>query len=267
VRRSGRRVVLGDVSWLDGPWGDTDVIGPGWVSREVARLGGVIGSGQDAGLLPSLSVLAGSRFDPARLRPQVVDFYQHTAAWRMDAQARWSPLAWPFGWLVTGLFARRLDQLSLPLRRTDLADGMTSTVVSATTPAGTHLGSAWLRTSRTSGATIYSGWYSTVTLPGRDQPSVRVVFPLPNGNLTVFLRPSLAANGSLRLDSPPGRFGDDGAYLVVRDPGGDHAWVRKVPVTEQFRVYVDREGVLRTDHDLRFNRTPVVQLNYKITRR
>jgi hypothetical protein len=41
------------------------------------------------------------------------------------------------------------------------------------------LGAAWLRTLRRTGKTIYSGWYGAAALPGRDQPSVRVVFPLP----------------------------------------------------------------------------------------
>jgi hypothetical protein len=109
----------------------------------------------------------------------------------------------------------------------------------------------WLRTLRSTGETVYSGWYGTTTLPDRSQPSVRVVFPLPNGSVTVFLRPEVTNGGGLRLVSPLEPFGGDGAYLVVRDSPGASAWARRVPIVERFDLYVDDEGVLRTNHSLR----------------
>jgi hypothetical protein len=96
---------------------------------------------------------------------------------------------------------------------------------------------------------------------------VRVVFPLPNGSVTVFLRPELTTGGNLCLISPLGRFGDDGAYLIVRDDDGYSAWVRRIPLNERFDVFVDDEGVLRTDHDLRLWRLPVIWLHYRLDRR
>ena len=268
VRATGRRVDLTEHLWLDGPTGDPRLIGDHWVTREAARLGGQrIPRGDGAGLLASMQALAGDGFDPGRLRPEIVDFYEHTADWRLELWSQWSAAAWPFGWALSLLFARRLQQLTLPLRPLDVSRGIDSQVVCVADDSGAVLGAAWLRTLRRTGKTIYSGWYGAAALPGRDQPSVRVVFPLPNGSVTVLLRPEPTGDGNLRLVSPLGRFGDDGAYLVVRDHTTTAAWVRRAPLAERFDVYLDPEGVLRCDHDVRLWRIPVIQLHYRLDRR
>src|SRR5262249_47865087 len=154
------------------------------LSREARRLGGEIREG--GGLLGSLEVLACPGFDPKQLARSVRDFYQQTSDWRLDVWSHWCPAAWPFGWLLTAIFARRLSQLNLPLRTLDLAHGMDSRVQSILDCDGIHIGAAWFRTLRSTGQTVYSGWYDTATLPRSDQRSVRVVFPLPNGSVTVF---------------------------------------------------------------------------------
>ena len=143
---------------------------------------------------------------------------------------------------------------------------MDSRVLSVVSSNG-QVGSAWLRTLRATGQTVYSGWYGIVTLPGSARPSMRVVFPLPNGNITVILRPEVDANGALRLTSPLGRFGDDGAYLLVSGRDNRHAWVRRVPLAERFHVYLDDEGVLRADHALDLWTIPVIRLHYRLEQR
>ena len=100
--------------------------------------------------------------------------------------------------------------------------------------------------------------------PNRESASIRVVFPLPHGRLAVFLRPENGEAGALRLTSPLGQFGDDGAYLIVADDNGKAGWVRRVPLVEQFTVYVDEEGVLRTDHALDLWHLPVLRLHYRL---
>ena len=72
------------------------------------------------------------------------------------------------------------------------------------------------------------------------------------------------ADGGLMLASPAGRFGEDGAYVVVRDEGTTYA--ARVPLHESFHVYVDEDGVLRTDHVLRLWRASAVRLHYKLER-
>lgn len=151
----------------------------------------------------------------------------------------------------------------MPLRPLDVAAGMDSRVVRVLDDQSSQLGAAWLRTLRSTGRVMYSGWYSTVTLPANTRPSIKVAFPLPNGSVVVFLRPDTGPDGELRLTSPRGQFGGDGAYLVVAGDD-DRVWTRRIPLVEAFRIYTDSEGVLRTDHALDLWRVPALRLHYRL---
>lgn len=264
VIATGLELSVADHPWLDGPVGSPDGIGERWIAEHATRVGGVVVGDEAPGLLPDMTALDGPGFQASHLAPEVRRFYEDTSAWRMELWARWSRWAEPGGRLIDGLFARRLRQLSLPLDPLAVAYGMHSSVLAVRHPAGEHLGTVWQRTLRATGETVFGGFYGVVRRPGADRPSIRVVFPLPNGSLTVFLRPHVDANGALVLRSPTGAFGDDGAYLVVRPDAGDRAWVRRVPLPERFRVFVDADGVLRCDHELRLRRLPVLRLHYRL---
>lgn len=264
-RLTGRRVDLdGAERWLDAPVSSSARVGTEWIGTEAARHGGVLGEADpDAGLLPSMAVLDGPAFAADRLNSLVRDFYEHTARWRMDVWSGWSPMFWPAGELISRLWGRRVEQLALPMRPLDVAHGMDSQVTPVRNRDGLHVASAWTRTLRASGRTVFSGAYSVRTLPGAAGPSVHVAFPLESGNLQVFLRPSVTADGGLLLESPRGRFGDDGAYVVVRE-AGEHA--ARVPLHETFHVFVDPDGVLRTDHELRVWGVSALRLHYRLER-
>lgn len=216
VRATGQRVLIADHPWLAGPTGDPRQIGDAWVHREADRLHANVGEG--GGLVPDFSSLGGEGFDPSLLAAPIIDFYENTSGWRLDVWSQWTPLAWPFGWVLAAVFARRLRQLSLPLRPLETAKGMDSRVLAVVDRSAAHLGSAWLRTLRATGQTVYSGWYGTAMLPRATRPSIRVVFPLPNGSVSVFLRPDNGGSGALRLSSPLGDFGDNGAYYSCSQP-------------------------------------------------
>jgi hypothetical protein len=140
---------------------------------------------------------------------------------------------------------------------------MDSRIVHLVGSNGQQHAAGWLRTLAATGEFVYSGCYSARLLPGCDQPSVHVAFPLESGNVQVFLRPSAQADGSLVLSSPPGAFGSEGAYVVVRGGGGEAHAVR-VPIHERFHIYRDHRGVLRTDHELRLHRALVLRLHYRL---
>lgn len=240
-------------------------MGDRWLDRELDRLGAAADETPDAGLLQSMAALRSPVLHPDRLDPAVVDFYERTAAWRLELWSQWCPPFQVAGRLLSSLFARRLEQLDLPLSPMEVSRGMTSRVVRGRRRDGTIVGAAWIRTLRLSGRAVYGGWYGTVTLPRRQVPSIRVVFPLPEGHLTVLLRPESRPGGQLRLVSPAGGFGDEGAYLFVRNADGTGGWARRIPITETFDVYVDEEQVLRCDHELRFGRLRMLRLHYRLT--
>lgn len=265
-RTTGRRVDLaGSHAWLDAPVHDGAVIGDAWLASAAARWGGQVREDvDDAGLLPDLGVLDGPGFRAAALHPDVRDFYEHTSRWRMEVWTQWTAAFQPGGELVSHFFGRRVQQLALPMRPLDVAHGMDSRVAVITDAGGDQRAAGWIRSLRSTGEFVYSGCYSSRVLPGADRASVHVTFPLEAGNVQVFLRPTALPDGSLQLDSPPGRFGTDGAYVVVTGAERDHA--ARAPIHERFRVYVDREGVLRTDHELRMWSATAVRLHYKLTR-
>jgi hypothetical protein len=250
--------------WLAAPMSDGQgVVGDSWLHSAAAKVGGTAVERPGAGLLPDMAALDGSGFRADDLRPEIRDFYEHTSAWRMEVWTRWSALFQPGGELISRLFGRRVQQLALPTRPLDVARGMDSRVVSILDADGEQRAAGWLRTLRATGEYVYSGCYSLRLLPGSSQPSVHVAFPLESGNVQVFLQPSVTPGGGLQLNSPPGPFGTDGAYVTVAHRHGTHA--ARVPIHETFRVYLDHDGVLRTDHTLRLWSTTVVRLHYKLS--
>lgn len=265
VRVTGRRVDLSRDPWLQGPVGGTDSIAESWLAGEAVRRDAVMDAdGEVAGLLASMAALDGAGFTAAALAPAVREFYEQTSRWRLDASVAWSAWAWPFGWLLSRVFAHRLEQLALPLRPRDLVDGMTSAVTPLRS-AGRQVAALWLRRLRSTGTVVFSGLYSTVVLPGTGKPAVKVDFPLPNGRLVVLLDPRIGDRGSLDLSSARADWGGPGAYLVVDTARG--TWARRIAVHEHFRIYVDDDGDLRTEHRLALGPLPVLRLDYHLTRR
>ncbi len=265
-RAVGRPVELaGAHAWLRAPSSTSSVVRDGWLAAEAALHGGQIEEDvAGAGLLPSMTVLDGPGFAAADLDPQVRAFYEHTADWRVEVWSAWAPWAWPGGELVSRWFGKRVEQLALPMRPLDVARGMDSRVSLIRDAAGEQVAAGWIRTLRATGEYVFSGCYSWRRLPGADRPSVHVAFPLESGNVQVFLRPEVLPDGSLRLESPAGPFGADGAYVVVHD--GGRTFAARAPVHETFHVHVDDRGVLRTDHDLRLGPASATRLHYKLER-
>ena len=262
---TSRRMSAESAPWLVGPSANSSIVDDGWVERAASAVSGQTSVGPDHGLLPSFSALTGPVFDPAKVDGRIADFYEHTSRWHLDLWSEWSMAAWPFGRAITALWSQRLNQLNLPMHPLDVSWGMDSRVVHIHDHSGAVSSSAWLRTNRETGVTIYSGQYGTVTLPGGTQPSVRVAFPLPFGCFAVLLEPANDEHGGLHLRSPIGPFGAVGAYLILERSDRTIS-VRRVPIAEHFHLYIDTEGDVRTDHVVRFGRMQAARLHYRLQR-
>ena len=126
----------------------------------------------------------------------------------------------------------------------------------------------WFRRLVEDGRVLYTGFYTSQVIPSHTGACVKVVFPMPNGNATVILRPEVGEGGALILDSDGAGFGNVGFYRMQRFARGDALTVWKIrSLKERFRVYVDAEGVLRCDHAIRFLGFPVLHLHYRIQRK
>ncbi|NUS44196.1 MAG: hypothetical protein HOQ24_10975 [Mycobacteriaceae bacterium] len=259
----GRPVdLVGEHAWLDTPRGAPGSSGDDWL-RELEGAGQVRRAGGGAGLLGSMAELDGPLFDSAKLHPVVRDFYERTSSWEMQVWSQWSPLFAPGGELVARLFGRRVGQLALPVQPLAVSRGMSSSVrvIDGDRP-GVRLGAAWLRTLRSDGSRVYGGFYRVGMLPRSAQPHVHVSFPLEEGNVQVFLSPTVGSAGSLWLQSGGREFGGDGAYVLARS--GGRWFAALVPLRESFHVFVDPEGVLRTDHVLKVAAFTALQLHYRL---
>jgi hypothetical protein len=263
----GRTHRKDEIGWLVGPLGG-DVIGDAPYGEVAAAEGLTIErAAEDGGLVPDFAALDGGGFDPSRVHPLVRRFYEHTTAFTMDV---WSQTYFPASvalWLLVTTISRQVDQLNFPLSPLDTAHGMQSEIISLKRPDGSVRYTGWFRTLAQAKRVLYTGFYMTERAPLAPGPCVKVVFPMPRGNATVVLRPSVDPDGALVLDSSGGRFGD-GGFDRVQARGSDRLRVWHVrTLRERFRVFVDEAGVLRCDHAIRFLGLPVLRLHYKIADR
>lgn len=262
----GRTHRRADVAWLMGPLGGA-VIGDATYQEVADREGLTIErNAARCGLVEDFRLLDGDGFDGDRVAPEVRDFYQRTSEFALDVWSRaYFPASLALALLVTTI-SRQVNQLNFPLSPLDTARGMGSEVIALRTPDGKVKYTGWFRTlADQPGRSIYTGFYMAARVPGERAPCVKVVFPMPNGNATVILRPR-ALDGALELDSGGGTFGGAGFYRVqARDDQRVRVW-RVRTLNEHFRVYVDDAGTLRADHSIRFLGLPVLKLHYKMFR-
>lgn len=265
VRATGRRTTLEETPWLDGPVGDPSRIGGDFFERWADREGlQIVRHGGPRGLLPDFDELAGPSFDPDGVHPDVRKFYEETSAYELEAWSEWCGPFRPFGWILSRVFSRRLQQLNVPLRPLDTSEGTTSDVLHLIRPGGGVETSAWIRHLRRTGDVLYAGSYSVVEIPGHPDPCVRVVFPLPHGNANVLLKPSVDRSGALSVVSKGSGHGEPGFYFTVRGRG-DRMWVRYVrTMREQIRVFPAEDGQVRADHVMWIFGRVFLRLHYRL---
>jgi hypothetical protein len=268
VRATGRRILLAQHSWLDGPIGNARIIGKEFFQGYAQEYGLEIVEGADCGLLNDFSALAGDSNHLNGVAPAVQDFYEHTSAYDLDAWSEWHGLFRPFGLALAVLFSRRLQQLNIPLSPMDSSRGMSSKVLQMRNrQTGQLVQTAWVRELHATKNVIYAGCYSVCRIPGHANPCVKVVFPLPNGNAIVVMKAESHPDGSLSLTSAGKGFGDPGFYFTVHGRDGK-AWARYVrAMQEKITVYPAERNTSRADHVLWIWRKQFLRLHYRMSQR
>jgi hypothetical protein len=244
------------------PFGDVDIIADHYIQRLALDESLTIERGSSGGLLESMHDLLGD--DAPRLHPRIRDFYEHTSAHDLEVWSQWSPLFRPFAALIQVLYSRRLQQLNLPLDPLDTSRGISSEIVKLRDASGAVRYSIWFRNLKATGRVIYSGIYMTTRTPA-GQRCAKIVFPLPRGNATVVMAATVNDQDGLDLISSGQSFGDPGFYFLLRDSKSRH-WAQYIrSFRERISVYIDAEGLLRTDHTLSLWGLTALRLHYKIT--
>ena len=265
VCATGRRISIAENRWLDGPVGSTRLIGKDFFAEFAPQHNLVLVEDGSRGLIDNFNQLAGSAINPPDVAPQVKQFYEQTSDYELDAWAEWHGLFRPFGTALAVIFSRRLQQLNIPLSALDSSRGMSSRVLQMRDrETGRLVQTAWVRELHATRNVIYAGTYSVCSVPGYPSPCVKVVFPLPNGNAVVLMKPAAHADGSLSLTSAGQQFGDPGFYLVVHGTDGT-AWARYVKaMTERITVYAAEGNSSRADHVLWFFGKEFLRLHYRM---
>jgi hypothetical protein len=268
VRATGRRILLSEFAWLDGPCGETHRIGTEFFESYARTKNLEVVRGGVRGLIREFVGLEAGNHQLNTVSQKVKEFYERTSEFDLDSWSEWSGLFKPFGRALSVLFSTRLQQLNVPLSPMDSARGMTSDVIQMKQAAtGQVVCTAWVRELRATGKVLYAGSYSLCRIPGNPNPCVRVVFPLPNGNAIVIMKAVSNGDGALSLQSMGQRFGDPGFYFTVHD-GFGMAWARYVrSMQEEIRVYSEEPGTVRADHILWLWGLRFLRLHYRMQKR
>jgi hypothetical protein len=265
VCHTGRLVNLAHDSWLEGLTGKTTKIGSAFFT-EVAQEAGfeIRRSDSSAGLIRDFDTLMWNSHSANGVQTRVRQFYEHTAAFDLDVWSQWSGMFQPFGRLLAVLFSRRLQQLNVPLSGLDTSRGVTSEVIQLIEPSsGKVRYTAWVRELIGSGDVLYAGSYSVCRIPECAGHCVKVVFPLPNGNAIVIMKPTIHEDGSFSVTSSGRQFGDAGFYFTVHRPEG-RVYARYVrALRESIHVY-EIEDDIRADHVLTLWGFPFLKLHYRL---
>lgn len=262
----GKRTGFQENPWLAGPLG-SEYIGERPYD-EVAEAEGLEleRNACQGGLIPDFDALNSLDFDSTSIHPSVRDFYEQTAQHRIDI---WPHTYFPANlalWLLVTTISRKVNQLNFPTSSLDMAMGVSSEIVMLKRHDGSIKYTGWLRKFSGDRRVLYTGFYMVGVTPIRGTPVVKAVFPMPDGNATVVLRPKVGDDGAFLLESDGSEFGDVGFYRVQQHKGAPMRIWRVGSLRENFRVFVDDEGIVRCDHQVRYLGFNVLRLHYRIER-
>lgn len=160
-----------------------------------------------------------------------------------------------------------MRQLNIPTTSAKTVHALNSELISLVEPASKNVKyTFWIRSIQSSGQPVYSGVYGLSTLPS-GETCVKAVFPLPNGNATVLLTPSVAQNGELILESSGKKFGDAGFYFLLKDSKGEY-WAQYIrSFRDRLTLRLADDGSLAAEQVLTLWKKEVLRFNYIIERK
>jgi len=269
VEYTGKRLKESDLTWLSGPAGNTSLIGRASVAEVAAHECLAIDSDSNIrGLVDSFKALDGPAFSSEAVAKEVSEFYEKTSLYEMNAWAHWCGFFKPLGVLLALIFSRRLQQLNVPLNGLDTSKGMSSDVIQLKNrDSGAVKYVAWIRELVETKSILYAGYYSVAIPTNFANPCVKVVFPLPNGNAIVVMKPIANKDGSLTLASSGKKFGDPGFYFTIRKPDGKSIGRYVRSLKEWITVYPGNGNEVRADHVLKFCGVTFLRLHYRMDKR
>ena len=260
----GRKIKKEDFPWLIGPFGLLDSIGKDFIIKFAKSENLIIDdSTSSKGLISSMNLLNLSEDEFSKLSKKVISFYEKTSDYDLDFSVKWNSFFKVFGILIKKLFSIRINQLNIPTENIRDKESLESEIITLIDPDSKEIKyTIWYRSIKSTGQVVYSGIYGVCTLPC-GKTCVKAVFPLPNGNATVIMSPSVGKNGELILDSSGKKFGDAGFYFLLKDSKGEH-WSQFIKSFRDRLIIGEGHSYISAEQTLTLWNKIVLRFNYKI---
>ncbi|WP_420603471.1 hypothetical protein [Flagellimonas sp.] len=263
----GKKITPEQNEWLLGPFGKTKGIGQKFIKQLEADEYLEIDKGEhERGLIQSINQLNLSREELDNLSRKVIDFYENTSSYEFDLKVKWNLFFKVFGGLLKILFSNRIEQLNLPMENNKDSKTLKSEIIHLVDKKTKVLKrTIWLRTFKKSEQVVYSGVYETCTIPN-GQTCIKAIFPLPNGNATVILKPRVGKNGELILKSSGKKIGDSGFYFLLNDYKGN-LWTKYIKPFKDTLIVSSESSNITANQTLTLWNLKVVEFKYNMKNR
>ncbi|AYN01086.1 hypothetical protein [Chryseobacterium sp. 3008163] len=260
----GRKIKPEDFPWLMGPFGNLDAIGEDFIHKFAEKENLIIQKDSKAkGIIPAMQKLNLSEAEFSNLSKSVIEFYEKTDNYNLQFSVHWNPFFKLFGILINKLFSNRINQLNIPTKNIDDSEFLKSEIINLIDVNTNEIKyTFWFRSIKSSGQVIYSGVYGISNLPS-GKTCVKAVFPLPNGNATVLMNPSIGENGELILDSSGKKFGDAGFYFLLKDSKGDY-WSQFISSFRDRLIIGSQNDIISAEQTLTLWHLKVLTFKYTI---
>lgn len=260
----GRKINPSENTWLFGTFGEVSGIGEKFIHQLAEKEDlTIIRKSNSKGLLDSILSLNLSENEIKKLPKNVIDFYEKTSEYKLQLNVKWNPIFKIFGYVVNRLFSQRINQLNIPANNIQSSENLTSEIIELVAKNTNEVKyTIWLRKFQSTGKVIYSGIYTTCLLPS-GITCVKAIFPLPKGNATVILKPSVGEKNELILDSSGNKFGDAGFYFLLNDSKGN-CWSKYIKSFTDKLIVSDENEKLKAKQTLKLWRLKVARFEYEM---
>jgi hypothetical protein len=260
----GKKIDDSKYDWLIGPFGQNNGIGKKFISQLAKEENLIIDNKRmDKGLIESIKNLNLVETDVQKLSKNVIDFYENTSNYTLQLKVKWNPIFKIFGYFVNLIFSNQIQQLNIPIQNLKNGSALTNEIIKLIDSNKNKVKrTIWLRAIKSTGQVAYSGVYETCCLPNGNT-CIKAVFPLPNGNATVILTPSVGNNGELILDSSGKNIGDSGFYFLLKDSKGQ-LWTKFIKSFKDKLVVSSRNDRITAIQTLTLWGFKVLKFEYEI---
>lgn len=262
----GRKINPNEYLWLMGPFGEINGIGENFIYQLAQKEDlTVIRNTSSKGLLHSISNLHLQENEIKNLSQKVIDFYEKTADYKLQLNVKWNPIFKIFGYLINRLFSQRINQLNIPTENIQASENLSSEIIELISNENEKVKYIiWLRKIQLTGKVIYSGIYTTCTLPSKTT-CIKAIFPLPKGNATVIFKPTVGGRNELILESSGAKFGDAGFYFLLYDSKGI-CWSQYIKSFTDKLVVSEEQENLKALQTLKLWNLEVANFEYNIVK-